>query len=214
LNNLAYFSIILFVVALYFFVKKIKKKNSIDTVFNKMHAFIFPEGEKQINKESSQICVASDGKLSTKESQKLLFWAKSFFEISDNHVPEDMAMSIKERTLGVLDLQEAERIRKIIASFPTKLYSGGDGTSFEKRVIVNANYADDGIIAIYRWIDKIFGKQYTFWDFESHVIIFGQDYSSYVQKSIIKLKKNNQTIEIFFDMTKFYGKSKNHELKV
>jgi len=28
------------------------------------------------------------------------------------------------------------------------------------------------------------------------------------------VKKNNQTIEIFFDMTKFYGKSKNHELKV
>lgn len=82
-------------------------------------------------------------------------------------------------------------------------YSGGKGTSYEDAIIIkNAKSSYDGIPAEYAYMSANFGKRGTDWN------SFGQSLEQKNNKyfDVINIVKQKDTIDVYFDITEFYGK--------
>lgn len=85
-------------------------------------------------------------------------------------------------------------------------YLGGDGSSFEKAIIIkNAESDFHGILAEYAYLEKKYGKRGTVWDRNA------QSYSECQKKKYdileIEFLESKETMTVYFDITGFYGKN-------
>ena len=58
---------------------------------------------------------------------------------------------------------------------PTSRYSGGDGSSIEKAVVVHAPDRPSGIWAEYAWLEARFGERDVDWSCEGKTLVFADD---------------------------------------
>ena len=82
------------------------------------------------------------------------------------------------------------------------LYSGGDGSSFEKAVVINATNTSKGIRAEYEYLDKKFGRR------GSGYTLVSQTLSSHKGKpyDILTINVKGKEMKFYFDISSFYGK--------
>lgn len=83
-------------------------------------------------------------------------------------------------------------------------YEGGDGKTMETAIIVKAANERDGIAAEYAYVATLYGQVRSNWNLVAQYSSSKNNKQYDVLK--IKLTKNDQIVEIYFDITEFYGK--------
>ncbi len=83
------------------------------------------------------------------------------------------------------------------------LYSGGDGSSKETAVVINATNMLVGMAAEYKFIEKQCGRRNTDWQRDLQMVLRSDD--KRLDLIVVKLK-NGDKKSFYFDITKFYGK--------
>lgn len=82
-------------------------------------------------------------------------------------------------------------------------FSGGDGSSFEKAVVIHAESTDVGLSAEYGYISSLFGRMDAEWSAVQQRLVkqAGKHYD------VVVIRLNNGTEKsIYFDITHFFGK--------
>jgi hypothetical protein len=82
--------------------------------------------------------------------------------------------------------------------------AGGDGLTIENAVIITAKSETTGIAAEYDFIGSKYGARNVAWQVLSQAV---QNKKSKIYDVItIKLAKNDEKLDVYFDITNFYGK--------
>lgn len=81
--------------------------------------------------------------------------------------------------------------------------AGGDGTSRESAVVINATSSAVGIPAEYEWIEARFGERGSAWDV--HLRFHGGLPEKYYETFVIELA-DGTLHTIHFDITAFFGR--------
>ena len=83
------------------------------------------------------------------------------------------------------------------------LYSGGDGSTIEKAVVINATSTSIGVLAEYEYVSSIYGQQNADWTMvrQSLTVHVGNNYDVL----LIKLNRGEDK-SVCFDITHFFGK--------
>lgn len=89
-------------------------------------------------------------------------------------------------------------------------YGGGDGTSMDKAIVVNAPNESEGVGAEYDWLAAKFGPRNIAWkmDLQSTADDAGKMYDI-LEVEFLKdagAYKAGDKLSFFFDITAFYGK--------
>ncbi|MDT3697755.1 MAG: hypothetical protein ROY99_15375 [Ignavibacterium sp.] len=93
--------------------------------------------------------------------------------------------------------------KKNSVSLNSKMFGGGDGSTEQNAVIINASSSLVGIPAEYEFIQSKFGAKGRDWELEQQMQ-YDKNSRSY---DIMEIKLSNGiSKKIFFDITNFYGK--------
>lgn len=106
----------------------------------------------------------------------------------------------------------AETVRKCCQHFgcpaaesavPRKIISGGDGSSLDKALIVNAANSDEGVPAEWRYLVATFGRKDVDWSLDRKLLqeSNGRHYDVFT----LKLKDGQKKV-VYLDITSFYGR--------
>ncbi len=164
----------------------------------------FPGGEDQIREETGQLHALLRGKLTKSEAKHLLTRTKALLIISDDKSKERIVPSIVNATGGKLTTHEASLAFQFFTGVSGDLFGGGDGSSQEQAVIINATSSSVGIHAEYQWLEKHFGKRDEDWTIEMRMHGGSDDGRSF-ETYDIKLADGTQKT-IVFDISSFYGR--------
>lgn len=83
------------------------------------------------------------------------------------------------------------------------IYAGGDGSTYEDAVVVNAKSTSEGVPAEHRYISKIFGRPDGDWTLvRQSFCMRGEKYYDVLTVRLV----NGEEKSIFFDITAFFGK--------
>lgn len=85
----------------------------------------------------------------------------------------------------------------------SNLFSGGDGSSEQNAVIINATNYADGIDAEYNFIKSKYGMRGVNWKLERQML--NENNSKKYDVMVIKLADGSKQ-EIYCDITSFFGK--------
>jgi|SRR6516164_5688469 hypothetical protein len=97
--------------------------------------------------------------------------------------------------MGLFDFLRPKRQRA--------LYTGGDGTSVETAVVINAPNTSFGVHAEYQYITSKHGPKGTGWTLESQALM-ARDGKHF---DVLKIKIGTEELRTyFFDITEFWGK--------
>jgi hypothetical protein len=83
--------------------------------------------------------------------------------------------------------------------FNTIKISGGDGTTKEQAIIINAPSDKLGVDAEYKYLDK----NYPGWEFDQQTLILDEDRQYDIMAIVLP---DGSKKEIWFNITDFYGK--------
>lgn len=81
-------------------------------------------------------------------------------------------------------------------------FSGGNGSSFEKAIIVKAKNSTDGIGAEYKYLDQKYGRRGVDWQ------LIQQSLSHKNNKpfDVLKIKYKGKVVNVYFEISSFFGK--------
>ena len=172
-----------------------------------MRSVMFPNGQADITNGGTRIRNLCGDKLSKLESEQLLTAVKALTFIAKDQSPERIKASITMRGAGKLSMGEVDSIYRLISNHADEsLYSGGDGSSEDRAVIINCSDSSTGVPAEYRYLEEHFGKK-------------GKDWSLGMQMQMESNGRqfDNLTIEfpsgtskvVYFDITAFFGNQMN-----
>jgi hypothetical protein len=91
---------------------------------------------------------------------------------------------------------------KNIVSVKNVTFSGGDGSSFNKAIIIKAKNSTDGIAAEYKYVSKKYGRRGVDWK----MIQQSLSYNKKKPYDILKINYKEKEINIYFDISSFFGK--------
>jgi hypothetical protein len=84
------------------------------------------------------------------------------------------------------------------------LYSGGDGTTVDRAVVINATTTSVGIAAEYQYVVRLFGERDLAWTvIRQNLIHHAEKYYDILQ---IQLSTGEER-SIIFDISQFFGKA-------
>ena len=84
-------------------------------------------------------------------------------------------------------------------------YAGGDGTTMDTAIIIlNATNGFQGISAEYAYLGKKYGKRGSDWIFLKQALLYEKDKK--YDLLTFKIPPSNDEINIYFDITNFFGK--------
>ncbi len=83
------------------------------------------------------------------------------------------------------------------------VYSGGDGSSYENAVVVNAASSSDRVAAEFEYISNIYGQSDSDWSMVKQTFCMRDD--KYYDVLTIRPADGDEK-SIFFDITAFFGK--------
>lgn len=81
-------------------------------------------------------------------------------------------------------------------------YSGGDGTSFKKAIIIKASNSNDGIRAEYEYLDEKYGRR----GFGYQVVSQALSYNNKKPYDVLTIKVKGKEMKYYFDISSFFGK--------
>ncbi len=173
------------------------------TQMQKIALVAFPGGEKQINQETEQLHTLLCGKLTKDEAKKLLTRTKALLIISDDYSKERIVPSIIASTGNKLTHHEGVLAYQFFTGISGELYTGGDGSTIQMAVVINATSSPAGINAEYKWIESRYGALNKDWKIESRM--HGEsDSGKFYETFHIKLADGTLKT-IVFDISSFYG---------
>lgn len=164
----------------------------------------FPGGEKQIQEETAQLHALLRGKLTKDEAKKLLTRTKALLIISDDKSKERIVPSIVASTGNKLTHHEGVLAYQFFTGVSGDLYAGGDGSTAQSAVVINATSSSAGINAEYKWIESRYGTRDKDWTIEMRMHGGSDDGKSY-ETFQIKLA-DGAPKTIVFDISSFYGR--------
>jgi hypothetical protein len=185
--------------------KSNKKKNisEFDKYTFSLALQIFPDGYKQIEEESEKLHVFFKDILTIDETKKLLIQTKLSIHSSKRVTESEFVDSIILRSGGKLELNNAKLFYKKVACIPDNVYAGGDGSSQENAIIINAKLTKFGIGAEYDWIETHYGKRDKDW--KTTLIVHNTSNDRTYESFDIILPDGSVKI-LYFDITSFYLK--------
>lgn len=164
----------------------------------------FPRGEKQIREETAQLHALLRGKLTKDEAKKLLTRTKALLIISDDKSKERIIPSIVASTGNKLTHHEGVLAYQFFTGISGDIYAGGDGSTTQSAVVINATSSSVGVNAEYKWIESRYGTQDKDWTIETRMHGGSNDGKSF-ESFHIKLANGNMKT-IVFDISSFYGR--------
>ncbi|MDQ8192733.1 hypothetical protein QEH58_20745, partial [Roseibacillus persicicus] len=183
---------------------KPKLPPELEKQMNMISLITFPRGEGQIQEETGQLHALLRGKISKPEAKHLLVRTKALIVISEDKSKERIVPSIINATGGQLTEHEASLAFQFFTGVSGELYGGGDGSSQEQAVVINATSSSTGIHAEYQWLEQNFGKRDEDWMIE--VRRHGEsDDGRYFEAYDIKLADGTPKT-IVFDISSFFGR--------
>jgi len=187
------------------FLKPKQKTNpALDAMMQKVALVAFPGGPAQIREESLQLHALLGGRLSHDEAGHLLRKTKALLVISEDKSDDRIVRSILLTTNGKLTSHEAKLVYVFLTGISGPRHSGGDGSSPEKAVIINATSTVAGIAAEYSWIEERYGKRDVAWTVRMRSHGTRPDGKS-IETFVIALA-NGAELGIHFDISAFYGR--------
>lgn len=189
---------------------KAKAKNEIDDddvsfQIELLKAGAFPEGEQQIELETSRLHLALNGKLTISDTRNLLIWTKVRLQVGKDDALELISDGIFRHEGGRLSKDEAEFVLRSIAGISGPLYSGGGGYSSDDPVVINCSITSAGINAERRWLTDSFGTEDTHWKlkFRSH----GYRPNGQAFETFMLQFPDREDVSIHFDISQWYLKN-------
>jgi hypothetical protein len=168
-----------------------------------INAIAFPGGQKQIDEETSQLHTLLRGRLNKEESGKLLRGTKRLLIIAQDKSEARIIESILRSTSGKLTQHEARLVYTFLTGTSGPTTTGGDGSSAEKAVVINATSSGIGVSAEYDYVERVCGKRDVDYTLGMQMLRSqnGRDYD------VLEIKmKDGSTRYFWFDITSFYGK--------
>ena len=164
----------------------------------------FPGGEEQIREETDQLHALLRGKLSKDEARRLLKRTKTLLIIAQDKSKERIVPSIVNATGCKLTNHEASLAFQFFTGVSGDLYGGGEGTSEEGAVIINATLSNIGIHAEYQWLEKKYGKRDEDWTVE--IRMHGSSDDGRIFETF-RVKLVDGTMKtVVFDISSFFGR--------
>lgn len=81
-------------------------------------------------------------------------------------------------------------------------FSGGDGSSYEKAIIIEAKNSTNGIAAEYKYLNQKYGRRGVDWQ----MIQQSLSYNKKKPFDVLKIKYKEKEINIYFEISSFFGK--------
>lgn len=164
----------------------------------------FPGGPQQIENESAQLHALLRNKITLDEAKHILTRAKSLLVISEDKSENRVVPSIVVYSNGKLTEQDASLAYRLMTGVSGDLYSGGDGSTIESAVVINAMNSLAGIDAEYKWIEKRYGPRNQAWKVTGRMHGSNENGKSYETLDIECT--DGKRLKIIFDITAFYGR--------
>jgi hypothetical protein len=176
----------------------------LDAMMQEIDLAAFPRGPEQIQEEARQLHALLRGRLNLAEASHLLRKTKALLVIAEDRSEERITQSILSTTKGKVTLQEARLVATFLTDLTGPPYSGGDGSSPETAVVINATSSLFGNAAEYSWIEGRYGKREVDWTLQlrSH----GQRPDGRYFEILFLSLRNGDERSIHFDITAFYGR--------
>lgn len=164
----------------------------------------FPGGESQIREEAAQLHALLRGKLTKDEAKHLLTRTKALLVIAEDKSKERIVDSIVASTGKKLTQHEGFLAYQFFTGVSGELFAGGDGSSTDKAVIINATTSSVGINAEYTWIESQYGALDKDWTIEMRMHGASDNGKPYETFNIKLADGTPKTI--VFDVSFFYGR--------
>ena len=175
----------------------------VDDAMKKIALLAFPGGQPQIDQETTQLHALLRGKLSKTDCGVLLRRTKALLVIGKDKSESRITSSMIVHTEGRLTQQEASMVYMFLTGRTGSATSGGDGSSAEQAVVINATTTIVGVAEEYAYIERVCGKRDI-------------DYTVSMQRQIDQNARHYDVIsvalisgtkrDIWFDITAFFGK--------
>jgi hypothetical protein len=179
-----------------------KQSPDLKKQMQKIALAAFPGGEKQIQEETGQLYALSRGKLTKDEAKRLLTRTKAILTISKDKSKERIVPSIIASTGNKLTPHEGFLAYQFFTGVSGDIFAGGDGSSTEQAVVINATSSLVGIDAEYKWIESRYGALDKDWIVEMRMH-GGSDEGKSYETFHIKLSDGTSKA-IVFDISSFY----------
>jgi|SRR3989344_892562 len=182
--------------------KKTDHPPEMEEAIKKIALVAFPGGPKQIEEETGQLHALLRGRLSKDDAKRLLTRTKALLVIAkEDRSEERITSSIVANTEGRLTQHEAQLVYQFLTGMSGPAHSGGDGSSREKAVVINATSSLTGIPAEYEWIEARYGKEDEAWTVQMR--LQSSDAGKSYETFVIELQDGTERT-IHFDISSFY----------
>jgi len=165
---------------------------------------IFPNGEADLAEDVEKVSKAVNRKLTTEECRHIVTTTRYLLRTSQAHrTPDAILCSIIVRSNGKISREEAKRVYVALGGPVGELYSGGDGLSQERPIIINATSSTLGIPAEYDCLRSRFGEKNVDWTLvtRTHGPVGGREIEAFT----IRLR-DGTAATVHFDISAFYNK--------
>ncbi len=177
--------------------------SEIDDIVKKAYQRDFPGGQVQLDQETAQLHTLLRGKLSKADCEILLRRTKSLLVIAEDKSESRITSSMIAHTKGRLTQQEASMVYMFLTGRTGPATSGGDGSSAEQAVVINATSSIVGISEEYDYIERECGKR----DIDYTVSIQMKTNQNGRSYDVISIElKSGEKRAFWFDITAFLGK--------
>jgi len=165
----------------------------------------FPLGKEQMHEEATQLHALLKGRIDKDTALRTLVKAKSLLCISKDKSESRIVESVLNYTNGKLTVPEAKLVYRFLTGYSGEMYGGGDGSSIEEAVTINATSSLVGVPAEYEWITNKFGEQGTDWKNKGRE--HGQTGDGrYLEIFTLELTNGTEVIAVF-DISSFFGRT-------
>ena len=171
--------------------------------FERISSFAFPGGPKQIEEETGQLHALLRGRLTKEESCHLLLRTKALLVIEQDKSEARITASILGGTNGKLTQHEAHLVYTFLTGVSGPTTAGGDGSSAEEAVVINATSSIVGVPEEHDYIGRVCGKKDVDYTLRKQMLM-SQNGRSY---DVLEIEMKDGSVRSFwFDITSFFGR--------
>ena len=182
-----------------------KSQTEVDEVSARMQAIAFPCGQAQIEEEAAQLHTLLRGRVAKGEVQRLLVRNKRLLVIASDKSEARVVPSILNSANGQLSEAEAKLVYEFLTGVTGELYSGGDGSSRDNAIIINATSSISGIEAEHKWLEPRYGQQDRDWKVQTRLHGQSRTTGRAYETFVISLSDGGERT-VHFDISSFYGR--------